>query len=63
MYKIQRNNHGNEFISRFITSDIYGTRSTTTITIDQNNKAEILETTFDKNSQIKDANKFEINIL
>ncbi len=58
-----KENHGEEFPYRFIETDIYGTRSTTTITIDQNNKAEILETTFGKNSQIKDANKFEINIL
>ena len=34
------NNHGKEFDSRFITSEIYGTRSTTVITISKDDQAK-----------------------
>ena len=38
-----KGNHGNEFNARFINSDIYGTRATTIITIDQENLCLITE--------------------
>ena len=40
-------NHGSEFDSRFITSDIYGTRSTTVITIDRKDTVKVTEVIYD----------------
>ncbi len=43
---------GREFPYRFIATDIYGTRSTTSIIIDKNNDAEIEETSFNEAREI-----------
>ena len=55
-------NHGKEFPYRFIETDVYGTRSTTSITIDNNNKAIVEETSFIKGKMMNPAKKFEIEI-
>ena len=56
-----KGNHGNEFNARFINSDIYGTRATTIITIDQENLCSITERVFDDKGFVKE-NKFEFTI-
>jgi uncharacterized protein with NRDE domain len=57
-----KENHGKEFPYRFIETDVYGTRSTTSITIDNNNKAIVEETSFIKGKMVNPAKKFEIEI-
>ena len=57
-----KENHGKEFPYRFIETDVYGTRSTTSITIDNNNKAIVEETSFIKGKMMNPAKKFEIEI-
>ena len=57
-----RNNHGNEFNSRFITSDIYGTRSTTVITIDRENQVNVSEVVYDGLGKNSESNFFNFKI-
>ena len=57
-----RNNHGNEFNSRFITSDIYGTRSTTVITIDRENLVNVSEVVYDDLGKNSESNFFNFKI-
>ena len=57
-----RNNHGKEFPYRFIETDIYGTRSTTSIIIDKDNFAEIEETSFSKEQKEVVSKKFKLKI-
>ena len=57
-----RNNHGNEFDSRFITSDIYGTRSTTVITIDRQNLVNVSEVVYDSLGKNSESNFFNFKI-
>ncbi len=58
-----KENHGREFPYRFIATDIYGTRSTTFITIDKNNDAEIEEITFNELREIVESKKFNFKII
>ena len=55
-------NHGSEFDSRFITSDIYGTRSTTVITIDRKDTVKVTEAIYDSSSNLSDSNTFEFKV-
>ena len=55
-------NHGSEFDSRFITSDIYGTRSTTVITIDRKDIVKVTEVIYDSSSNLSDSNIFEFKV-
>ena len=55
-------NHGSEFDSRFITSDIYGTRSTTVITIDRKDTVKVTEVIYDSSSNLSDSNTFEFRV-
>ena len=55
-------NHGSEFDSRFITSDIYGTRSTTVITIDRKDTVKVTEVIYDSSSNLSDSNIFEFKV-
>ena len=55
-------NHGSEFDSRFITSDIYGTRSTTVITIDRKDIVKVTEVIYDSSSNLSDSNTFEFRV-
>ena len=57
-----KENHGREFPYRFIATDIYGTRSTTSIIIDKNNEAEIEETSFNEDREIVKSKKFKLEI-
>ena len=57
-----KENHGREFPYRFIATDIYGTRSTTSIIIDKNHKAEIEETSFNEAREIVKSKKFKLQI-
>jgi uncharacterized protein with NRDE domain len=57
-----KENHGKEFPYRFIATDIYGTRSTTSIIIDNNNDAEIEETSFNEAREIVKSKKFKLEI-
>ena len=57
-----KENHGREFPYRFIATDIYGTRSTTSIIIDKNNEAEIEETSFNEAREIVKSKKFKLEI-
>ena len=57
-----KENHGREFPYRFIATDIYGTRSTTSIIIDKNNEAEIEETSFNEVREIVKSKKFKLEI-
>ena len=57
-----KENHGREFPYRFIATDIYGTRSTTSIIIDKNNDAEIEETSFNEAREIVKSKKFKLEI-
>ena len=57
-----KENHGREFPYRFIATDIYGTRSTTSIIIDNNDFAEIEETSFNEVREIVESNKFNLKI-
>ena len=57
-----RNNHGKEFPYRFIETDIYGTRSTTSIIIDKDNCAEIEENSFSKEHKEVVSKKFKLKI-
>ena len=57
-----KENHGREFPYRFIATDIYGTRSTTSIIIDKNNDAEIEETSFNEVKEIVKSKKFKLEI-
>ena len=57
-----KENHGREFPYRFIATDIYGTRSTTSIIIYKNNEAEIEETSFNEAREIVESKKFELEI-
>ena len=57
-----RNNHGKEFPYRFIETDIYGTRSTTSIIVDKDNFAEIEETSFSKEHKEVVSKKFKLKI-
>ena len=56
-------NHGNEFSARFINSLIYGTRSTTVLTIDKKNQVEIKEQLYDQNGKIGKEKEFKFNVL
>ena len=55
-------NHGNEFSARFIHSLIYGTRSTTVMTIDKNNYIEIKEQLYDQNGKIGQEKEFKFKV-
>ena len=55
-------NHGNEFSARFINSLIYGTRSTTVMTIDKNNHVEIKEQLYDQNGKIGQEKEFKFKV-
>ena len=55
-------NHGSEFDSRFITSDIYGTRSTTVITIDRKDTVKVTEVIYDSSSNLSDSNTIEFRV-
>ena len=57
-----KENHGREFPYRFIATDIYGTRSTTSIIIDKNNEAEIEETSFNEDREIVKSKTFKLEI-
>ena len=57
-----KENHGREFPYRFIATDIYGTRSTTSIIIDKNDEAEIEETSFNEAREIVKSKKFNLKI-
>ncbi len=57
-----KENHGREFPYRFIATDIYGTRSTTSIIIDNNDFAEIEETSFNEVREIVESKKFNLKI-
>ena len=57
-----KENHGREFPYRFIATDIYGTRSTTSIIIDKNHEAEIEETSFNEAREIVKSKKFKLEI-
>jgi len=57
-----KENHGREFPYRFIATDIYGTRSTTSIIIDKNNEAEIEEISFNEDREIVKSKKFKLEI-
>ena len=57
-----KENHGKEFPYRFIATDIYGTRSTTSIIIDNNDHAEIEETSFNEVREIVESKKFNLRI-
>ena len=57
-----KENHGREFPYRFIETDIYGTRSTTTVVINEQNIAEIQETCFIKGNENAESKKFKIEI-
>ena len=57
-----KENHGREFPYRFIATDIYGTRSTTSIIIDNNDFAEIEETSFNEVREIVELKKFNLKI-
>ena len=57
-----KENHGREFPYRFIATDIYGTRSTTSIIIDKNNEAKIEETSFNETREIVKSKKFKLEI-
>ena len=57
-----KENHGREFPYRFIATDIYGTRSTTSIIIDKNNEAVIEETSFNEVREIVKLKKFKLEI-
>lgn len=57
-----KENHGKEFPYRFIATDIYGTRSTTSLMIDKNNVAEIEETSFNEDRKIVESKKFNLKI-
>ena len=57
-----KENHGREFPYRFIATDIYGTRSTTSIIIDKNNEAEIEEISFNEAREIVKSKKFKLEI-
>ena len=56
-----KGNHGNEFNARFIKSDIYGTRASTIITIDKDNKCHISERVFDNEGFVEE-NIFKFTI-
>ena len=55
-------NHGSEFDSRFITSDIYGTRSSTVITVDRKDTVKVTEVIYDSSSNLSDSNTFEFRV-
>ena len=55
-------NHGSEFDSRFITSDIYGTRSSTVITVDRKDTVKVTEVIYDSSSNLSDSNTFEFKV-
>ena len=57
-----KENHGKEFPYRFIATDIYGTRSTTSLIIDNNDHAEIEETSFNEVREIVESKKFNLRI-
>ncbi len=57
-----KENHGREFPYRFIATDIYGTRSTTSVIIHKNNEAEIEETSFNEAREIVKSKKFKLEI-
>ena len=57
-----KENHGKEFPYRFIATDIYGTRSTTSIIIDNNDHAEIEETSFNEVRETVESKKFNLRI-
>ena len=57
-----KENHGKEFPYRFIATDIYGTRSTTYITIDKNDDAKIEETSFNEARELLESKKFNLKI-
>ena len=60
--KILSNNHGSEFSARFIKSSIYGTRSTTVMTLDNNNQVEIKEQLYNLRGEKGKIKKFKFNI-
>ena len=57
-----KENHGREFPYRFIATDIYGTRSTTSIIVDKNGVAVIEETSFNEDREIVESKKFHLKI-
>ena len=56
-------NHGKEFNSRFIISEIYGTRSTTVITISRDDQVKVTEVVYDKTANELETNSFKFKIL
>ena len=60
--KILSNNHGSEFSARFIKSSIYGTRSTTVMTLDNNNQVEIKEQLYNLRGEKGKIKKFKFKI-
>ena len=56
------NNHGKEFDSRFITSEIYGTRSTTENTISKDDQAKVTEVVYDNSANEIEKNSFDFKI-
>ncbi len=60
--KTLSNNHGSEFSARFIKSSIYGTRSTTVMTLDNNNQVEIKEQLYNLRGEKGKIKKFKFKI-
>lgn len=65
-YEFERENlksrHGNEISARFIKSEVYGTRSTTVMTINYKNKVSISEQLYEKNGKFGSSSNFEFKI-
>jgi uncharacterized protein with NRDE domain len=57
-----KSRHGNEISARFIKSEVYGTRSTTVMTINYENKVSISEQLYEKNGKFGSSNNFEFRI-
>ena len=60
--KILGNNHGSEFSARFIKSPIYGTSSTTVMTLDNSNQVEIKEQLYNLRGEKGKIKKFKFKI-
>ena len=56
-------NQGSEFSARFINSSIYGTRSTTVMTIDQNDQVDIKEQLYNPKGKEGKTKQFNFKIL
>jgi uncharacterized protein with NRDE domain len=57
-----KSRHGNEFLARFIKSKIYGTRSTTVMTINNDNVVSISEQLYEKGGVHGSITNFEFQI-